>query len=322
MAWRMGPMLAFPTPAPEGRIPGGAIILVSALLIAVAYGAWYSLSDRDESVVSMIQGVPDRLQSFLGPDSHDITGEPSGSLAPDADLPVTGQGMAGGTPQPLAPSELQPQEFSSLESAAPTTEGAVPPPAEEGTPEDSPSEAVAEPAQDVDATAPLAAENDTAGARDAASDSDASSESARPPSGTPVVAPTVPTTIISGAGTRTTTAAIPAAPANPFTPALTGPQPQVFGEENTGSRVVLRATQDSWVQVRDASNEIILARILRVGDSYLVPNDSGLTLLTGNAGGLQIVVDGRVLPPLGPAGTVRRDVPLEPAELMDGYPSR
>ena len=59
-------------------------------------------------------------------------------------------------------------------------------------------------------------------------------------------------------------------------------------------------------------------RVLRAGDSYQVPNQSGLTLLTGNAGGLEIEVDGTVLGALGPVGTVRRNVALEPAGLLDG----
>ena len=61
-----------------------------------------------------------------------------------------------------------------------------------------------------------------------------------------------------------------------------------------------------------------LTRVLRSGDSYHVPNQDGLTLLTGNAGGLQIQVDGAALPKIGPIGVVRRDIPLEPTKLLDG----
>ena len=44
----------------------------------------------------------------------------------------------------------------------------------------------------------------------------------------------------------------------------------------------------------------------------------GLTLLAGNAGGLEVFVDGVAIPRLGPVGAVRRDVPLEPGRLRNG----
>lgn len=86
----------------------------------------------------------------------------------------------------------------------------------------------------------------------------------------------------------------------------------------TGSRVTLRARLDSWVQVSGEDDELLLTRILRTGDTYAVPNRPGLTLLTGNAGALEISVDGRVLPPIGPIGAVRRNVSLDPEDLLGG----
>lgn len=95
-------------------------------------------------------------------------------------------------------------------------------------------------------------------------------------------------------------------------------EPVVYGEISEDTRIVLKAQQDSWVQVRDAEENLLLTRVLRSGDSYHVPNQDGLTLLTGNAGGLQIQVDGAALPKIGPIGVVRRDIPLEPTKLLDG----
>lgn len=92
---------------------------------------------------------------------------------------------------------------------------------------------------------------------------------------------------------------------------------RVFGAENRDARVILRARADSWVQVRD-ENGLLLTRLLRRGDSYRVPNRDGLTLMTGNAGGLLIEVDGRLLPPLGRMGEVRRGIPLDVERLQAG----
>lgn len=113
---------------------------------------------------------------------------------------------------------------------------------------------------------------------------------------------------------ETTVAAIPAAPVAP----TAEPEPQVFGAANAEFRIVLRARLESWVQVTDADNRILLTRVLRAGDSYQVPDRPGLMLATGNAGGLDIVVDGRSVPPLGAVGVVRRDIPLDPEQLDAG----
>jgi cytoskeleton protein RodZ len=98
--------------------------------------------------------------------------------------------------------------------------------------------------------------------------------------------------------------------------------PRVYGGSNDESRIVIRALQDSWVQVRDPQDAILLTRVLRAGDSYRVPNVTGLTLLTGNAGGIELEVDGVRLPPAGPPGSVRRSIALDPAQLLSGTANR
>jgi cytoskeleton protein RodZ len=93
--------------------------------------------------------------------------------------------------------------------------------------------------------------------------------------------------------------------------------PRNFGEALEG-RIVIRATSDSWTQVRDAAGNIVFSRILRAGESYSPPDRDGLNLWTGNAGGLDIRVDGRLVPSLGRVGFVQRSVPLDPARLVAG----
>jgi cytoskeleton protein RodZ len=81
-------------------------------------------------------------------------------------------------------------------------------------------------------------------------------------------------------------------------------------------RIILKAKAESWVEVRDpARNAKLLARLLKTGDVYVIPDRPGLELLTGNAGGLVVTVDGEVAPPLGKDGVVRRGIPLEPEAL-------
>ena len=76
------------------------------------------------------------------------------------------------------------------------------------------------------------------------------------------------------------------------------------------------ARQDSWVQVQNAENELLITRILYSGDSYKVPDRPGLSLITGNAGGLEVLIDGEATASLGPEGAVRRNIPLEPEALL------
>jgi len=91
---------------------------------------------------------------------------------------------------------------------------------------------------------------------------------------------------------------------------------RVFEPENTDARVVLRALGSSWVHVSSPGGDYLRARILQRGDVFLVPNRPDLELWTGNAGGLEVIVDGTVLAPLGGSGAVVRDVPLDPASLQ------
>lgn len=109
-------------------------------------------------------------------------------------------------------------------------------------------------------------------------------------------------------------AAIPSVPSD----ALNRTRSQTFGATNAGSRVLLYARLESWIQVTDADNVPLWTRVLRAGDSYLLPDQPGLTLATGNAGGLDIFVDGKKVPSLGPVGVERRGIALDPERLKAG----
>ena len=95
-------------------------------------------------------------------------------------------------------------------------------------------------------------------------------------------------------------------------PAATDPAPSPPGE------VVIRATADSWIQIRDARQSVLLTRVLKAGESCRAPARPGLSMRTGNAGGLEITVDGVPAPPIGRRGMVRRDVALDGRALLAG----
>jgi cytoskeleton protein RodZ len=83
-------------------------------------------------------------------------------------------------------------------------------------------------------------------------------------------------------------------------------------------RIVLRASADAWLQVRDGSGQVLLSRTLHAGETWDVPARSNLLLTTGNAGGTDLLVDGVPTGALGGNGAVRRDLPLDPDQIKDG----
>jgi hypothetical protein len=94
--------------------------------------------------------------------------------------------------------------------------------------------------------------------------------------------------------------------------------PREFGMANVGSTIRLRAQLESWIQVTGADNELLVTRILRPGDIYHVPDRPNLVLMTGNAGGIEILVGDQVAPSLGAVGAIQRRVELDPVKLLAG----
>ena len=113
-------------------------------------------------------------------------------------------------------------------------------------------------------------------------------------------------------------AASPAPPAaSPAPPAAPPAAPAPRDPEEP--RLLLRARGESWVQVRDTrSNQVLLDRVLRAGDTWPVPNREGLVLTTGKAENLDILVDGEASPAIAGATGVRRGIALSPERLRPG----
>jgi cytoskeleton protein RodZ len=105
------------------------------------------------------------------------------------------------------------------------------------------------------------------------------------------------------------------APVQPAASAQPAPPPPAPGQP----RIVVRASANSWMQVREKQGAVLLNRVLRPGETWTVPADKPqLLLTTGNAGGTELLVDGVATGPLGNSGAVRRDVPLDPDAIKDG----
>jgi cytoskeleton protein RodZ len=100
-------------------------------------------------------------------------------------------------------------------------------------------------------------------------------------------------------------------------PALASHSPVADPAATVGRpQVILQASQESWIEIRDRFNKRVLSRLMTAGERLEVPDETGLRLTVGNAGGIMIWVDGQPVPPLGGPGVVRRNVPLEAARLQ------
>jgi cytoskeleton protein RodZ len=97
----------------------------------------------------------------------------------------------------------------------------------------------------------------------------------------------------------------PAAPAPPSTPA-------------PGAGMVITATGDAWIEVHDPAGNILFSKVLHAGESWPVPQEAGLTLTTGNAGGTVIVTNGVAAPPLGAPSAVMHNYQLTPPATATG----
>lgn len=215
-------------------------------------------------------------------------------------------GVAEAVPEvPAHLSSTAEQQPAASTPAAP----AAPVPAQTAAPAET-----AAPAQPVASTAPAAADN--AGNTVAAAPQAAAPEPAPAPTPTPTPAPAPVAAAPAAPPPAAVPAPVTAAPAEPVdnTPRL----PQVYGSGGANARIVISVTDDVWMEVTDPEGNVVLSRTLRAGDVYRVPDREGLVFVTGNAGGLEIKVDGEVVPKLGGTGSVRSNVKLNPELLKQG----
>ena len=91
--------------------------------------------------------------------------------------------------------------------------------------------------------------------------------------------------------------------------------PAAQGDGPADGRVVLVARESSWIQVRSAARDWVRTRTLAPGDQLVLPDRTDLALWTGNAGGIELMVDGQSVGRAGPAGAVVRDLALTPDSL-------
>ncbi len=312
--------LSFPEPVAEARIPGGAILLVSAFLAIVAYGGWYFYSANDIDIADLVPKVPERLMSLIAGDDAKQGEEPK-----VADMSATppSEALASKTPAAAAVGTPVVAETPTSQTATPKSEPPKSEPPKPAPPKPVETAAAKTPAP-VKPPVIIAAPDPVPSPAPSPVTITAVPDPVPSPVASPVTiiaapdpVPSPPTVTVPPAPTPEV-AALPAVPEVPRDAAAPPPDARAYGAGNTASRITVRAKSDSWIQVREANNTLLITRILRAGDSYRVPNLKGLRLMTGNAGALDILVDGKVVAPIGLFGVVRRRVLLDPERLVAG----
>jgi cytoskeleton protein RodZ len=81
-------------------------------------------------------------------------------------------------------------------------------------------------------------------------------------------------------------------------------------ERDPSTEMVLKATGNSWVEIEDLDGNLYLTRLMRSGETFVVPDKKGLTLSTGNAGALSLTFGSIHISKLGSIGEVISSRPL------------
>ncbi len=319
--------LVFPALTAEGKLPRAAVLLVSAIGLAVVYGVWYYISSRQQSDLPVITDVPDRLAA-LAPDGGSDDAAPDHPMAATAPSPPDGSTTLGQSPM-TTPSAGPQMPAAPIDGGAGTANATMP----RGTAVEVPAHGADGSTSPPAATAAIAP-TETAPAADVAGSTASASPSQPTP---PAEAGGQVATSGANSGTAGTgnpgqagTPAPPVAPdvaandipAAPTAPGIEGQggaqQEAAAPPAQSAEGVVLEARMDSWIKVVDAKGKTVTQQVLKAGERYVVPDQPGLVLRTGNAGGLDVTVGGRKAPPLGDVGTVLTKIMLDPGRLLDG----
>ena len=71
--------------------------------------------------------------------------------------------------------------------------------------------------------------------------------------------------------------------------------------------------------MQGGDGKVFINRALNAGDSYMVPDQVGLTLTTGNGGAVELDLDGTSMGTAGKTGQVGDNVSLDPQAIADRY---
>jgi len=309
--------LVFPVPMPESSIPGGAIILVGVVILILVYGGWYVNTTNDALLGAATSPVPEhlstkdketeaelKLESNIDEEVKELVPEEAQSVISNAEAVVelkqeSVQSEAKPAPIITSAETTLDKTVTQDPDLAPTQTSIKVNPAIEKIKQEAAISKI-EPTAIEETLQKLVEEIEPKSKPVPPEPIENSDESE-------IVENEKPRQAQASTSVQNSVENVIAT------------ENKIYGSKNEGSKILVKARRNSWIQVRDnKANKLLLTQLLKTGDSYQVPNRSGLVLLTGNAGALEILVDGIPVPDLAPPGTILKNITLDPDKLRQG----
>ena len=298
-------------PVAENRLPSMGVVVMALVLAGVAYGGWFAAQSGDD-VLTRIKALPGEIGQYAATMFED---EPAGpataaTRAPDDNgdaLPPLEALVASDAATTTASLDDRPPVVSAPSPVRTTSPNAGLQASE--APRATPS------AGSIDITAAIAG-------RAATAQSDAGST----PSASAATEGSLEALVLDAEAERTAALRrldqerpdggtvgelLAALQASPGEAAASLPAPVT---SDTG-RITLLAREAAWIQVQSPGRDYLRSTTLEPGQRFDIPDRTDLALWTGNAGGLEVWVDGQSMGILGASGAVMRDVTLTPEAL-------
>ena len=87
-------------------------------------------------------------------------------------------------------------------------------------------------------------------------------------------------------------------------------------KEKSISFIYIKAISDSWVEIQRYNTEIFVSKVLKKGEELKLPYEKDLILVTGNAGGIIIHINDKIINNIGLVGEVKRNISLNYDDLI------
>lgn len=84
------------------------------------------------------------------------------------------------------------------------------------------------------------------------------------------------------------------------------------------AEIFINVTQDSWVEIKQVSGEVLISRVLEAGEQYYIPNSPDLLMTLSNAGGVTFDKGEGVFVTFGAVGEAMENIPLD-LEHLEAY---
>ena len=88
------------------------------------------------------------------------------------------------------------------------------------------------------------------------------------------------------------------------TPSSSSAIASVSKNEENKSIITLKFLDDTWIQLRDVNDEIILSQLMNKNDEYSYDIDLNYSITSGNAGHIMVLIDQTVRGKIGKKGEV------------------